>query len=83
MGLAELILVAYTSINTLNFTQLEDAYWHCDTAYMTGNMTSAVFKPCLKITDTFQSTFLNKEEFTKYHEHNRVKQWDKRGYKGE
>jgi len=80
MGLAELILVAYTSINTLNFTQLEDAYWHCDTAYMTGNMTSAVFTPCLKITDKFQETFLDKEEFTKYHKHNSKAQWAKRGY---
>ena len=80
MGLAELILVAYTSINTLNFTQLEDAYWHCDTAYMTGDMTSAIFTPCLKITDKFQETFLNKEQFTKYHEHNSKAQWAKRGY---
>ena len=80
MGLAELILVAYTSINTLNFTQLEDTYWHCDTAYMTGDMTSAIFTPCLKITDKFQETFLNKEQFTKYHEHNSKSQWAKRGY---
>ena len=78
--LAELILVAAASINSLNFTQLEDAYWNCDTAYMTGDMTSAIFTPCLKITDKFQETFLNKEQFTKYHEHNSKAQWAKRGY---
>jgi len=78
--LAELILVAAASINSLNFTQLEDAYWNCDTAYMTGDMTSAIFTPCLTITDKFQDTFLNKEHFTKYHEHYSKSKWAERGY---
>ena len=81
MGLAELTLIASMSINhCIDFKQIEDAYWHCDTAYMSNKMTGAVFAPCLKITDMFQSTFYNKEEFTKYHEHNSKAQWAKRGY---
>jgi len=47
---------------------------------MSGEMTSAIFAPCIKITDMFQLTFLNKEEFTKYHDHNRVEKWAERGY---
>ena len=81
MGLAELTLIASMSINHgIDFKQIEDAYWHCDTAYMSNKMTGAVFAPCLKITDMFQSTFYNKEEFTKYHEHKSKAQWAKRGY---
>jgi len=81
MGLAELILIASMSINNnMDFKQIEDAYWHCDTAYMSGELTSATFAPCLKITDKFQATFLNKEEFTKYWDHYHVEKWADRGY---
>jgi len=64
----------------IDFKQIENAYWHCDTAYMTGEITGATLSPCLKITNMFQSTFLNKEEFTKYWDHHHVEKWADRGY---
>jgi len=81
MGLAELTLIASMSINHgIDFKQIENAYWHCDTAYMTGEITGATLSPCLKITDMFQSTFLNKEEFTKYWDYHHVEKWAEHGY---
>lgn len=81
MGLAELTLIASMSINYgIDFKQIENAYWHCDTAYMTGEITGATLSPCLKITNMFQSTFLNKEEFTKYWDLHHVEKWADRGY---
>ena len=76
---AALLTVAIT-LQDLPKEVIESFYWDCDTMFMQGELGGQDMYTCLQITDEFQKTFANKEEFRQYWEKNKWEAWRQRGY---
>ena len=78
--LKTLILAVAVNLQELPLDVIESFYWDCDTMFMKGELGGQDTWTCLKLTEEFQKHFKNREEFMRYWEQNRIKQWQQRGY---
>ena len=78
--LTALLITVAVSTADIPFTQLEQYYWDCDTAFMAGELGGQDMMSCLAITEEFQDYFPSRESFMQYWEEQRRTQWYQRGY---
>lgn len=80
--LAEFVLVAALSVDSLSIKELESYYWDCDTAFMKGEMGGQDLNSCLAVTEEFQARVFDNDKalFMQYWRRYNLPEWYKRGF---
>ena len=80
--LLEAAILAAVAFEDMNFNELRNYFWDCETLKVSGQVQPHHVEPCKRIDESMRKMFFTEHIFVQYWDIHKETEWAKRGYKG-